>query len=128
MILPEKIFALRRLPVLAGLSEPELAVLAEATSERRYPAGALVTPAGRLPARVSFVCEGAVRDAGGRDLGSAPGAAALLANRPPAAAWHAAGPSGAVCLQITRNHLFTVARQCPAFVVALLGERLPSDA
>jgi len=121
MTLPEKIFALRRLSVLAGLSDPELAVLAEAARERRYAPGAVVCARGRLPARLVFVCTGAVTDTTGRDQGAVPGAAALLFDRPDDLGLVAAG-GGAVCLQVARSHLFTLVRQCPAFVVTLLAE------
>lgn len=120
MTLPEKIFALRRLPVLSGLTDPELAVLAEAARERRFAPGAVVCPPGRLPGRLVFVCAGAVRDSAGRDQGAAPGAAHLLVGQTPADGL-AAGPDGARCLQVPRSHLFTLVRQCPAFVVSLLA-------
>ena len=120
MTLPEKIFALRRLPVLAGLTDPEIAVLAEAARERRYAAGAVVCARGRLPAQLLLVCEGAVLDADGLPQGGAPGAAALLSDRPADPAL-VAGPGGARCLQLARSHLFTLVRQCPAFVVSLLA-------
>jgi hypothetical protein len=121
MTLPEKIFALRRLPVLAGLTDPELAVLAEAARERRYAPGAVVCAAGRLPGRLAFVCAGVVQYSAGRDRGAAPGAAALLFDRPDALALVAGAGAGALCLQVPRSHLFTLVRQCPAFVVSLLA-------
>ena len=120
MTLPEKILALRRLPVLADLSDGELAVLAEASEERRFAAGEQVCAAGRLPAGLLFVCAGTVTDGRGRDEGAAAGVAALLFDRPPDPAL-VAGPAGALGLQITRSDLFTLVRQCPAFVVGLLA-------
>ena len=119
MTLPEKIFALRRLPLLADLSDGELAVLAEASVERRFAAGETVCAAGRPPAGLLFVCAGAVTDGDGVEAGGAAGAAALLFDRPPDAGL-VAGPAGAQCLQIARSDFFTLVRQCPAIVVGLL--------
>jgi hypothetical protein len=127
MTLPERIFAMRSLPALASLDDVELAVIAEAVRERFYAPRALVCPAGRVPARMLIVCAGAVSDAGGRDLGRVVGAPALLFNRPLAQAWTASPEHGAHCLQLARNHLFTMIRQCPAFVVSLLTEQPGSD-
>jgi hypothetical protein len=126
MTLPEKIFALRSLPALGGLSDGELAVIAEVAQERLYAPGALVGAAGRPPPRLLFVCRGAVLDDAGRDQGPVPGAAAVLFNRPLATRWTAAPPQGAHCLQIARSHLFTIVRQCPAFVVGLVTGLPPS--
>jgi hypothetical protein len=118
---------MRSLPALASLDDVELAVIAEAVRERFYAPRALVCPAGRVPARMLIVCAGAVSDAGGRDLGRVVGAPALLFNRPLAQAWTASPEHGAHCLQLARNHLFTMIRQCPAFVVSLLTEQPGSD-
>ena len=122
MTLPEKIFTLRSLPALASLDDVELAVIAEASRERHYAPNALVCPAGRVPARLLFVCSGAIVDAGGRDQGCVAGAPSLLFNRPLTHAWIASPGHGAHCLQLARSHLFTIVRQCPAFVVGLLAE------
>jgi hypothetical protein len=121
--LPERIFALRSLPALDSLSDVELAVIAQAARERFYAPGALVCPAGRVPPRLLLVCTGAVVDAAGNDQGRVPGAVSLLFNRPLLQPWTASPEMGAHCLQVSRSHLFTIVRQCPAFVVGLLTDR-----
>ena len=127
MTLPERIFALRSLPALASLDDIELAVIAEAARERAYAPRALVCPAGRVPARLLFVCAGAVVDAEGRAQGCVPGASALLFNRPLAQAWTASPEHGAQCLQLSRSHLFTMIRQCPTFLVGLMTDQPHSE-
>jgi signal-transduction protein with cAMP-binding, CBS, and nucleotidyltransferase domain len=122
MTLPERIFALRSLPPLASLDDVELAVIAEAVKERSFPPGALVCQAGRVPARLLFVCKGAVLDDSGCDQGSVAGATALLFNQPVSRTWTSSPDQGAFCLQLARSHLFTMIRQCPAFVVGLLTD------
>jgi signal-transduction protein with cAMP-binding, CBS, and nucleotidyltransferase domain len=120
MTLSEKIFVLRRLPVLEGLSDAELAVLADAAREREFPAGTIVCSEERPMTRLLLVCQGAVTDPNGRSRGHAPGAADMLVGRE-AHGTMVAGPEGARCLQVPKSHLFTLVRQCPAFVVSLLS-------
>jgi hypothetical protein len=128
MTLSEKIFALHALPPLAELGESELAVIAEIARERRFAPGETIFEAGSVPPRLLFVISGAILNSDGVDQGCVPGAVPLLLEIPLTRKWSACPRQGALCLKVARGHLFTLAQQCPAFVVGLLGEQTERSA
>ena len=99
------------------LTESELLLIAKHAHHRHYPPGATVFAAGHVAdmlvvtiageARVRDVRTGAIFDASSALFGL-PVSDAFLA-----------GPDGLKALCLAKPHLFTIARECPDFVVGL---------
>lgn len=119
----EKLFALRRVQPFDRLPPDELALLAEVARPRNYGPGEPIHPGGAPLARLLVVVGGRAVDAAGATAGPIAGAASLVSNLP--APLLAADPvAGARLLDISKRHFFTLARECPEFVLGLieLGE------
>ena len=84
----ERLLHVKRVPMLAGLPNAEVAVLADAADERFFPAGALVLRDGEPAAAVQIVVRGSLATrrggatAGRSGPGAAVGALALFAREP----------------------------------------------
>lgn len=120
-----KLDAVGRMPVLAAtppfdrLTERELLLVAEQTSVRRFGAGDYLMQAGDV-APCLFVQVSGVVWAGEQKapaLFDAPSALFSLAVE----ADYRAGAGGAELLCIAKPHLFTIARECPDFITALVA-------
>lgn len=108
---------LRAVQPFPRLDDLELLLIARHVRRRRFPPGRVVLAAGAVAeqlfvsvaggARVDGVAAPAVFDAPGLLFGLA------------AAADHVAGPEGLTALVIAKPHVFTLARECPEFVVGL---------
>ena len=111
------LFALRRLEPFRRLDDNELLLIAQHARFRTFAPGRVVIPAGvvadalfvRLRGEVAFAAAPApaVFDAPGLLFGT------------PALADYVAGPEGLGALVIAKPHVFTIARECPEFVVGL---------
>jgi signal-transduction protein with cAMP-binding, CBS, and nucleotidyltransferase domain len=119
----EKLFALRRVQPFDRLPADELALLAEVARPRAYAPGEVIHP-GEVPlGRLLVLADGRAVDAAGAAAGPIAGVGSLLNNVP--AGRLAADPvAGARMLDISKRHFFTLARECPEFVLGLieLGE------
>jgi hypothetical protein len=119
----ERLFALRGVGPFQRLEDTELLLIARHARLRSFPPGKLVTPKGAAPdALFVTVAGGALADgAPAPVVFDAPGLLFGLAT----AADHLAGPEGLEALVIAKPHVFTIARECPEFVVGLrdLAER-----
>ena len=119
----QRLFALRGVGPFQRLEDTELLLIARHARVRSVAAGKLVTPKGVAPdALFVIVAGGAVADgAPAPVVFDAPGLLFGLAT----AADHLAGPEGLEALVIAKPHVFTIARECPEFVVGLrdLAER-----
>lgn len=117
------LFALRALEPFSRLDDRELLTIAGHARRRRYPAGRVILPAGQVAeVLVAQLAGGAL--AGGvaaPPVFDAPGLLFGLA----AAQDYVAGPEGLEALVVAKPHVFTIARECPEFVVGLrdLAER-----
>jgi signal-transduction protein with cAMP-binding, CBS, and nucleotidyltransferase domain len=120
----EKLFALRRVRPFDRLPADELALLAEVARPRNYVPGEVIHPGDAPLARLLVVVGGRMLDPAGAAAGPIAGAASLVSNlpAPPLVADPAAGTR---VLDISKRHFFTLARECPEFVLGLieLGER-----
>lgn len=112
-----RLFALRGVGPFQRLEDTELLLIARHARPRSFEAGALVLPAGVVAEALFVVVEGgAVVE--GREapvVFDAPGLLFGLATP----AEHVAGPGGLEALVIAKPHVFTIARECPEFVVGL---------
>lgn len=115
--LESRVAALGAIPPFDRLEPDELRLIAPHARLRTFSAGHVLIPAGAM-AEVLFVrlsgsalAEGAPTPA----VFDAPGLLFGLAAR----ADHVAGPDGLVALLIAKPHVFTIARECPEFVVGL---------
>lgn len=119
----ERLFALRGVSPFQRLEDTELLLIARHARARRFEAGKLVLPAGLVPEALFVVVAGEARAAGAPApvVFDAPGLLFGLA----VAADHVAGLDGLEALIIAKPHVFTIARECPEFVVGLrdLAER-----
>jgi signal-transduction protein with cAMP-binding, CBS, and nucleotidyltransferase domain len=119
----EKLFALRQVQPFDRLPPDELALLAEVARPRSYAPGEVIHP-GEVPlTRLLVVVGGRAVDAAGVGAGPIAGLASLVNNLP--APRLAADPGAGVrLLDISKRHFFTLARECPEFVLGLieLGE------
>jgi len=111
------LFALRAIAPFGRLEETELLLIAQHARRRDFVPGRVVINRGTV-ADALFV-----RLEGGAEVGSeatpavfdAPGLLLGLA----APADYVAGPDGLAALVIAKPHVFTIARECPDFVVGL---------
>ena len=119
----ERLFALRGVGPFQRLEDTELLLIARHARVRRFEPGKVVLPAGLVPEALFVVVAGEAMADGAPApvVFDAPGLLFGLA----AAADHVAGPGGLEALIIAKPHVFTLARECPEFVVGLrdLAER-----
>lgn len=128
MIGPEvvqRLFALREIGPFQRLEDTELLLIARHARPRRFEAGKVVLPAGLVAEALFVVIEGGalVEGVAAPVVFDAPGLLFGLST----AADYTAGPEGLEALVIAKPHVFTIARECPEFVVGLrdLAERGP---
>ncbi|TAL35084.1 hypothetical protein [Phenylobacterium sp.] len=126
MIGPEvvhRLFALREIGPFQRLEDTELLLIARHARSRRFEAGKLVLPAGLVAEALFVVIAGGAQVEGvaAPVVFDAPGLLFGLATT----ADYTAGPEGLEALVIAKPHVFTIARECPEFVVGLrdLAER-----
>ena len=128
MIGPEvvqRLFALREIGPFQRLEDTELLLIAQHARARRFEAGKVVLPAGLVAEALFVVIEGGalVEGVAAPAVFDAPGLLFGLSTE----AEYVAGPEGLEALVIAKPHVFTIARECPEFVVGLrdLAERGP---
>jgi len=111
------LFALRAVEPFNRLDDLELLQLARHARMRSYPPGKVLLPQGAVADLLYVVVEGQAQagEAQSPPIFDAPGLLFGLA----AAADYAAGADGLTALVIAKPHVFTLARECPEFVVGL---------
>jgi hypothetical protein len=118
-----RLFALRGVGPFQRLEDTELLLIARHARPRSFEAGKVLLPAGVVAEALYVVIEGGAVVEGrvAPVVFDAPGLLFGLATP----ADYAAGPEGLEALVIAKPHVFTIARECPEFVVGLrdLGER-----
>lgn len=117
------VLALQAVEPFDRLAPAELMLVAGQMRRRRFEPGALLLAAG-IPAELVFVTltgSALAGDAPAEPLFDAPSALFTL----PVRCDFRAGPAGLEALCLAKSHLFTIARECPDFVVGLasLGAR-----
>lgn len=119
----QRLFALRGVAPFQRLEDTELLLIAQHARARSFAPGKLVLPAGVVPEALFVVVDGGALAGGvaAPEVFDAPGLLFGLATL----AEHVAGPDGLRALVIAKPHVFTIARECPEFVVGLrdLAER-----
>jgi hypothetical protein len=99
------------------LDESELLLIARHARQRRFDPGAVLLAAGSVAEFLFVGCEG--------DALTPLGPAVPVFDAPsvlfglPVRADHHAGPQGFTALCLAKPHLFTIARECPDFIVGL---------
>lgn len=118
-----RLFALRTVGPFQRLEDTELLLIARHARPRAFEPGKLVLPGDVVPEALYVAVEGGALSDGAAApvVFDAPGLLFGLATR----ADHVAGPEGLDALVIAKPHVFTIARECPEFVVGLrdLAER-----
>lgn len=111
------LFALRSVEPFTRLDDLELLLIARHARLRAYAPGRVLLAAGAVAEHLFVTVEGAVETGGGAApaVFDAPGLLFGLAARDD----YRAGPEGASALVIAKPHVFTIARECPEFVVGL---------
>lgn len=119
----QRLFALRGAGPFQRLEDTELLLIARHARAWSFAPGKLVLPAGIVAEALFVTVEGAalVDGAAAPVVFDAPGLLFGLAT----GADHVAGSEGLEALVIAKPHVFTIARECPEFVVGLrdLAER-----
>lgn len=119
----QRLFALRGAGPFQRLEDTELLLIAQHARARSFAPGRLVQSAGVVPDALFVIVSGGALAGGAAApvVFDAPGLLFGLAT-PDA---HVAGPDGLEALVIAKPHVFTIARECPEFVVGLrnLAER-----
>jgi hypothetical protein len=113
----DRLLALRAIEPFQALEASELLLIARHARPRSYPPGRTILAAGAVADLL------VVRTAGAALAGDKPAppvfdAAGLLFGLA-ATVDHVAGPEGLDALVIAKPHVFTIARECPEFVVGL---------
>jgi len=113
----QRMLALRAVGPFQRLEDAELLLIARHARLRSYAPGKLVMPAGAVADLLFVTVAGGAETAGvgAPPVFDAPGLLFGLAAR----ADHVAGPDGLEALVIAKPHVFTIARECPEFVVGL---------
>lgn len=113
----ERMLALAEVPPFDLLKESELLLVARQTLQRSFAPGDPVFAAGQVPDFLIAVTSGSAL-AGGEPCAAVVGAPAILFGLPldmPVVA----GSDGLEALCLAKPHLFTLARECPDFLVGL---------
>lgn len=112
-----RLFALRETGPFRRLEDAELLLIAQHARPRAYPPGKLVLPEGAVAEALFITLAGCAETTAGvvPAVFDAPGLLFGLAVRTD----HLAGPDGLEALVIAKPHVFTIARECPEFVVGL---------
>jgi hypothetical protein len=113
----QRLFALRTVGPFQRLEDTELLLIARHARPRHFAPGKVVLAGGTVPEALFVVVDGGafVDGAPAPPVFDAPGLLFGLAAR----ADHLAGPGGLEALIIAKPHVFTIARECPEFVVGL---------
>jgi signal-transduction protein with cAMP-binding, CBS, and nucleotidyltransferase domain len=111
------LFALRGVEPFGRLDDLELLLIARHARLRAYPSGRVILAGGQVADHLFVTVEGEAETGGGGApaVFDAPGLLFGLAAR----ADYLAGPQGLSALVIAKPHVFTIARECPEFVVGL---------
>jgi signal-transduction protein with cAMP-binding, CBS, and nucleotidyltransferase domain len=119
----EKLFALRQVQPFDRLPPDELALLAEVARPRSYAPGEMIHPGEAPLTRLLVVVSGRAVDGVGEATGPILGMASLIKDLPAPRVLADPG-AGVRMLDISKRHFFTLARECPEFVLGLieLGE------
>jgi CRP-like cAMP-binding protein len=113
----ERLLALQAAPPFRALDPAELLLIASHARFREFDAGQLILKAGAVSDTL-YVRAAGVATAAGRPAPAVFDAPGLLFGLA-ASADHIAGPDGFRALVLAKPHVFTIARECPEFVVAL---------
>jgi hypothetical protein len=113
----QRLFALRAVGPFQRLEDGELLLIGRHARPRSFAPGKVVVPQGAVAeALFAVISGGAMTDgAAAPVVFDAPGLLFGLAAR----ADYLAGPEGLEALIIAKPHVFTIARECPEFVVGL---------
>lgn len=113
----QRLFALRGVGPFQRLEDAELLLIASHARAWAFAPGKVVIPAGTVGDALFVVTAGGAETAGKPAplVFDAPGLLFGLAAR----ADYSAGPGGLDALVIAKPHVFTIARECPEFVVGL---------
>lgn len=112
-----RLSALRAVPPFDRLEPGELRLIAGHSRLRTFAAGQVLIPAGAAAETLFVRVDGGAVTGGASApaVFDAPGLLFGLAAR----ADYVAGPDGLAALVIAKPHVFTIARECPEFVVGL---------
>jgi len=111
------LLALRPIAPFDRLTEGELLLVARHARLRRFEPGSVLLPAGHVADMLFVVIEGGVSNAGGPAPAVFDAPSALFGL--PVRSDYRAGAQGANALCLAKPHLFTIARECPDFIVGL---------
>lgn len=113
----EVTFSLSQVKPFDALTESELLLIAQHARARSFDADALMLKAGDIPEALFIRRAGDVTTGDGPapDVFDAPSVLFGL----PAHQDYNAGPDGAEVLCLAKPHLFTIARECPDFIIGL---------
>jgi CRP-like cAMP-binding protein len=120
MMLVEKIFELRKLPLFEDMPLGELAKVAEVARDREYRPGQLVHSAGKPVQRLYLVVRGGLVSESGTELPRTIGVESLLFDVPLAEGVIADQQEGATCLVVSKGHFFTTVYEGSGVAARLL--------
>lgn len=115
----ERLFALRATPPFHRLDDMELLIIARHARRRAFASGRTVIAAGTVAEALFIRTAGEVRLGEAEALPVFDAAGLLFGLAAPAD--YVAGDEGLDTLVIAKPHVFTIARECPEFVVGLRG-------
>lgn len=113
----ERMLALAVIKPFGALKESELLLIAQQTIERSFAPGEVIMLEGQL-AEVMVVPVAGSAVSGDEPFSNIIGAASILFGLPMQDNVMA-GPDGTKALCLAKPHLFTIARECPDFIVGL---------
>ncbi len=113
----ENLFKLSRIKPFDELTESELLIVSQHVRSRSYGAGDPLIKTGDVSDLLFIRTDGDISDGGNQtpDVFDAP--SVLFGS--PVRRDYVAGPDGLQVLCLSKPHLFTIARECPDFIVGL---------
>lgn len=120
----DRMTALAAIPPFDRLTERELRMVAQHVRPRHFGSGEMLIEQGHV-ADMLYIVTGGWAMAGAERARALFDAPSLLFTLP-AAHDYRAGPDGLHALCLAKPHIFTIARECPDFIVGLMDIEAPA--
>ncbi|MCH8540005.1 MAG: hypothetical protein LAT58_04450 [Opitutales bacterium] len=116
----DPLFFLNTTPPFSRLPAMQLLILSQAVTQRSYPAGKVLCPAGYVPEYLFIPYKGSVVGTEGKPIAGFPGAASILSGQPNQETMET-GPSGCHLLLLRRGKFLTLVEERPDLFHDLQG-------
>ena len=120
MTLTERLYTMKQLPLLSGLGETELFLLAEVSRWRTFAPGKVLHDAGENVSRLYLTLSGQAEREDGTPVAGVFDVVSLLYGQPIAQSLRVSKTAPLECLCLSKGHFFTLINECPGVLLNLL--------